>query len=73
MAGSMATSTLAINDLPKDLELPSGCFSSARRRRAPEEARGVERGKWVIAERTTGSRGFYTAAVSSDHGGLEWT
>jgi hypothetical protein len=33
----------------------------------------VERGKWAAAERTRGSRGFYTAAVSSDHGGLEWT
>jgi hypothetical protein len=69
----MATSTLAIDDLPEDLELPNGGFSSAERRRAPEEVRGVERGKWATAERTKGSRGFYLAAVSSDHGGLKWT
>jgi hypothetical protein len=37
------TSTLAVDDLPEDLELPSGGFSSAKCRRAPEEARGVER------------------------------
>jgi hypothetical protein len=43
MAGSMATSTLAVDDLTEGLELPSGCFSSARHQRAPEEARGVER------------------------------
>jgi hypothetical protein len=73
MAGSTATSTLAVDDLPEYLELPNGGFSSAERRRAPEEVRGVERGKWATVERTKGSRGFYSAAVSSDHGGLKWT
>jgi hypothetical protein len=39
----MTTSTLAVDDLPEDLEFPSGGFSSAKRQRAPEEAREVER------------------------------
>jgi hypothetical protein len=73
MAELTTTSTLAIDDLPEDLELSNGGFSSAERRRAPEEVRGVERGKWATAERMKGSRGFYSAAVSSDHSGLEWT
>jgi hypothetical protein len=33
----------------------------------------VERGKCATMKSTKGSRGFYLAAVSSDHGGLEWT
>jgi hypothetical protein len=44
-ARSTATSTLAIDDLLDDLELPGGCFFSARRQRAPADARGVERGQ----------------------------
>jgi hypothetical protein len=43
MVGSTATSTLAVDNLPDDLELPGGCFFSARHRRAPADARGVER------------------------------
>jgi hypothetical protein len=43
MAGSTATSTHAVDDLREDLELPSGSFSSAERRQAPEAARGVGR------------------------------
>jgi hypothetical protein len=35
MAGSMATFTLAVDDLPDDLELSGGCFFSARCRRCP--------------------------------------
>jgi hypothetical protein len=54
--GSMTTSTLAVDDLLEDLELPSGGFSSAKRRRAPEEARGVERKQ--MRERGGFQRGF---------------
>jgi hypothetical protein len=43
--GSTATFTLAVDDLPDDLKLPGGCFSSARCRRAPAGGREVERGK----------------------------
>jgi hypothetical protein len=45
MARSTATSTLAIDDLLDDLELPGGFFFSARRQRAPAGEREVERGK----------------------------
>jgi hypothetical protein len=45
MAGSTATSTLTVDDLPDDLKLPGGCFFSARCRQAPADVRGVERGK----------------------------
>jgi hypothetical protein len=41
---STATSSSTV-DLPDDLELPGGCFLSARRRRAPAGEREVERGK----------------------------
>jgi hypothetical protein len=44
-AGSTATFTLAGEDLPDDLELSGGCFSSARCRRAPAGEREVERGQ----------------------------
>jgi hypothetical protein len=47
----MATSTLAVDDLPEDLELPSGGFSSTERRRAPEEARVVDRKQMRERER----------------------
>jgi hypothetical protein len=45
MIRSTATSTLAVDDLLDDLELPSGCFFSDRHRRAPADAKGVERGQ----------------------------
>jgi hypothetical protein len=41
----MATSTLTVDDLLDDLELPGGCFFSARRRRAPAGEWEVERGQ----------------------------
>jgi hypothetical protein len=44
-ARSTATSTLAVDDLLDDLELPGGFFFSARRRRAPAGEREVERGQ----------------------------
>jgi hypothetical protein len=51
-ARSTATSTFAVDDLLDDLELPGGCFFSARRRRAPAGEWGVER------EQMSGERGF---------------
>jgi hypothetical protein len=42
LAESTTTSTLAVDGLPENHELHNGGFSSANRRRTPEEVRGVE-------------------------------
>jgi hypothetical protein len=44
-ARSTTTSTLAVDDLLDDLELPGRFFFSARRRRAPAGEKEVERGQ----------------------------
>jgi hypothetical protein len=70
MVGSTATSTLAVDDLREDLELPSGGFSSAERRQAPEEARGV--GRKQMREREVASRGVPEFINGRGELGLRW-
>jgi hypothetical protein len=67
MAGSMATFTLAGEDLPDDLELSCGCFSSAKHRQALEEARGVER------KQMRGKGGFQRASPAYIQRGWVWS
>jgi hypothetical protein len=67
MAGSTATFTLVGEDLPDDLELSGGCFSSAKHRRAPEEARGVER------KQMRGRGGFQRASPAYIQRGWVWS
>jgi hypothetical protein len=69
-AGSMATSTHAVDNLRKDLELPSGGFSSTEHRRAPEEARGV--GRKQMREREVASRGVPGFINRGGELGLWW-
>jgi hypothetical protein len=71
IGGAIATSTLTGGGLSDDHELHNGGFSSADRRRAPGEVREMERDKWRHRGEREIQRGFYTALVSLDHGGLE--
>jgi hypothetical protein len=66
-ARSTTTSTVAVDDLTEARELPGGGFSSAKRQRAPEEVRGVER------KQMRGRGGFQRASPAYIKRGWVWS
>jgi hypothetical protein len=61
----LATFTVALDDLPDDLELPGDGLVSASRRGGPAGVREWRGGKWGRGEASRGGSRLITAGMSS--------